>query len=393
MSSDGPLPGATVQVQGTNRGVTTDFDGNFLIEAEKDDVLIVSFVGFETQTVAVAGQDSIQITLLSDNELDEVVVLGYGSQRQKEVTSAVVQIESEGFNKGAISDPTQLLQGKVAGLQIYNKGGDPNSDAVIRLRSISTVGANTQPLVVIDGVIGASLANVDPNDIESINVLKDGSAAAIYGSRGSSGVIIVTTRKGTSGDTTFDYNGQLAVSSRFNSVDIMTPQEFRDAGGTDLKAETIWLDEITRAATTQIHNLSASGGSGNSNYRVSANIRQVDGILKNTGFDQFNSRLNYNTSLLNDKVRINFNSSVTKRESQKGFSQALRYAIVANPTMPIYGKDSPMRSIQNSLGAISNPLDCLTALILFQWLSKTKTTRTESSLTTMRPSIWMSPKV
>ena len=340
-SEDGPLPGATVQVQGTDRGVSTDFDGNFSIEAGADDILVVSFVGFASQNVAVAGKDQITVTLMADNELEEVVITGYGTQTKKEITSAVVEIQAEGFNKGAISDPTQLLQGKVAGLQIYNKGGDPNGAAVIRLRGISTVGANTQPLVVIDGVIGASLGNVDPNDIESINVLKDGSASAIYGSRGSSGVIIVTTKEGRVGETTFDYNGQYAIANAFNPVDIMTPSEFLAAGGADLGSQTIWLDEITRSAATQIHNLSAAGGTETSTYRVSANIRQVEGILKNTGFDQFNTRLNYSTRLFNDKLRLDFNTSVTKKDAQNGFPQALRYAVVANPTMPILGANSP----------------------------------------------------
>ena len=350
MSAEGPLPGATVLVKGTTQGTTTDFDGNFNINANPEDILVISYVGFVSQEIAVSGQDSLIITLSADNELEEVVVLGYGSQRQKEITSAVVQIEAENFNQGAISDPTQLLQGKVAGLQIYNKGGDPNGAAVIRLRGISTVGANTQPLVVIDGVIGASLNNVDPNDIENINVLKDGSAAAIYGSRGSSGVIIVTTRKGKTGETTFNYNGQLAVSTRFNSIDIMTPGEFVAAGGADLNSQTIWLDEVTQAGVTQIHNLSASGGTEQSNYRIAANVRQVDGILKNTGFDQFNSRLNYGTRLLDDRLRLTFNSSITRRESQNGFPQALRYAIVANPTMPIYGADSPYQFNASQFG-------------------------------------------
>ena len=300
-SEDGPLPGATVVVQGTSVGTTTDFDGNFSVQAGADDVLVVSFVGFATQEVAVAGQDQITVTLVADNELEEVVITGYGSQRQKEVTSAVVKVEAQEFNQGAISAPEQLLQGKVAGLQIYNKGGDPNSSAVIRLRGISTVGANQQPLIVIDGVIGASLDLVDPNDIESFNVLKDGSAAAIYGSRGSSGVIIVTTKEGKKGETAFNYSGLVNIAQRVNSVDIMSPSEFVAAGGTDLGQQTIWLDEITRSAVTRIHNLSASGGNDKSTYRVSTNIRNVEGILKNTGFDQFNTRLNYSSLLFNDK--------------------------------------------------------------------------------------------
>lgn len=349
-SADGPLPGATVQVKGTNSGTSTDFDGNFSIEAGSDDVLVVSFVGFTTQEVAVAGQDQITVTLEANNELDEVVVTGYGSQNQKEVTSAVVKVTAEEFNKGTINDASQLLQGKVAGLQIYNKGGDPNSGNVIRLRGISTVGANVQPLVVIDGVIGASLNNVDPNDIENINVLKDGSAAAIYGSRGSSGVIIVTTKKGSQGKISLNYNGQLAVAQRFNSVNVLSPTEFVAAGGTDLGSQTVWLDEVTRDAVTKIHNISASGGSGNTSYRVSTNMREVEGILKNSGFDQFNTRLNFSTKALNDKLSIDFSTSVTTKDSDNGFSEALRYAVMANPTMPIYGADSPYQFNSEQFG-------------------------------------------
>ena len=340
-SDDGPLPGATVIVKGTNIGTTSDFDGNFNLKVTDGDVLVVSYVGFTTQEVAVAGQDQITVTLESNNELDEVVVTGYGSQNQKEVTSAVVKVTAEEFNKGTINDAAQLLQGKVAGLQIYNKGGDPNTENVIRLRGISTVGANVQPLIVIDGVIGASLNNVDPNDIENINVLKDGSAAAIYGSRGSSGVIIVTTKKGFLGKITLNYNGQLAVAQRFNSVGVLSPSEFVAAGGTDLGSETIWMDEVTRDAVSKIHNISASGGSGNTSYRVSTNLREVEGILKNSGFDQFNTRLNFSTKALNDKLSVDLSTSVTTKDADKGFSQALRYSVMANPTMPIYGVDSP----------------------------------------------------
>lgn len=341
-SDDGPLPGATVVVKGTSTGASTDFDGNFTIAANDGDVLEVSFVGFLTQEVTVSGQDQISVVLAADNELEEVVVTGYGSQRQVEVTSAVVKVEAEDFNKGAINNAAGLLQGKVAGLQIYNKGGDPNGGQVIRLRGISTVGASVQPLVVIDGVIGASLNNIDPNDIENINVLKDGSASAIYGSRGSSGVILVTTKKGKEGQSVkFSYNGQVAVASRFNSVKVLSPSEFVAAGGTNLGSQTEWIDEVTRSAVTHIHNFSAAGGGENNSYRISTNLREVEGILKNSGFDQFNTRLNYQGKALNDKLTVNFSTSVTVKNAQNGFSQALRYAVMANPTMPIYGADSP----------------------------------------------------
>jgi iron complex outermembrane receptor protein len=339
-SEDGPLPGATVQVKGTTVGVSTDFDGNFTIQADTTDTLIISFVGFTSQEVPVGNQDQITVTLIADNELDEVIVTGYGSQKEKEITSAVVKVTAEEFNKGPINDATQLLQGKVAGLSIYNKGGNPNSAATIRLRGLSTVGANVSPLVVVDGVVGASLDNVDPNDIESINVLKDGSAAAIYGSRGSSGVIIVTTKGGKSGEISLSYNGQVASSSILNRIDIMNPEEFRAAGGSDLGGETDWTEAVTRNAISQIHNISASGGFGNTTFRVSANVRENEGIVMNTGFDQFNSRANISTKALNDKLKIDFNASFTQRQSSFGEPLVLKYATLFNPTAPIYTEGS-----------------------------------------------------
>ncbi len=338
-SADGPLPGATIVIQGTTLGTTADFDGNFSINAESDDVLIVSFVGFETQQVAVNGQDNLTITLQTDNELEEVVVIGYGSQRQKEITSAVAVVGEEEFNKGTINNASQLLQGKVAGLQIYNRGGDPNGEPTIRLRGISTVGSNVQPLIVIDGVIGASLANVDPSDIKEINVLKDGSAAAIYGSRGSSGVILVTTKRGKDGKTTLNYNGQLGVSSAFNTVNVLNAQEFVAAGGTDLGSDSDWVGAVTRSAISKIHNFSIAGGSGNTSFRASANIRDVEGILISSDFNQFNTRFNLSTKALNDKLTLTLNTAFTRRDQNNGSKESLKYAVLYNPTAPIYAAD------------------------------------------------------
>ena len=344
-SEDGPLPGATVVVKGTSNGTTTDFDGNFSIEAGADDVLVVSFVGFATQEVAVGGQDQITVSLAADNELEEVVVTGYGSQRSKEITSAVVKVDQEEFNRGTINNANQLLQGKVAGLSIYNRGGNPNSAGVVRLRGISTVGANVQPLVVVDGIIGASLDNVDPADIETINVLKDGSAAAIYGSRGSAGVILVTTKRGADGSASFEYNGQFAMSTRANSIDVLTADEFTSGNfglqGFDLGAKTDWLDVVSRDANSMIHNFSVAGGTGNTVYRLSANLREVEGILLKSGFDQFNTRASIQTTALDDKLRVSFNTSYTKREQENGFNEAFRYAVTYNPSAPIYRNNNP----------------------------------------------------
>ena len=348
-SEDGPLPGATVVVKGTSNGTSTDFDGNFTIAADADAVLVVSFVGFTSQEVAVGGQDQISVMLAADNELEEVVVTGYGSQRSKEVTSAVVKIDEEEFNKGTINDASQLLQGKVAGLQVYNRGGDPNAGATIRLRGISTVGANTQPLVVIDGVIGASLANVDPTDIESINVLKDGSAAAIYGSRGSSGVILVTTKSGKEGKVSLTYNGQFGISNAMNTVNVLNAAEFVAAGGTDLGSSSDWVGAVTRQAVSSIHNISAAGGNGNTSYRVSANFRDVEGILISSDFSQFNTRLNFSTKALNDKLSLTVNTAFTQRKQNNGSKEALKYAVLYNPTAPIYADDYTLGAFDNTL--------------------------------------------
>ena len=276
-SEDGPLPGATIIVKGTNNGTRTDFDGNFSIEAGSSDVLVVSFVGFSSQEVSVGDNDQITVNLQADNELEEVVITGYGSQKEKEITSAVTKITADEFNKGPINTTAGLLEGKVAGLSIYSKGCNPNAGSTIRLRGITSFGDNTSPLFVIDGVPGSSIDNVDPNDIETINVLKDGSAAAIYGSRGSSGVIIVTTKKGSQGRVKLSYNGQYGVSEKMNQIKIMTPAEFRAFGGADLGGNVAnFADEVTRQAASSIHNISAAGGFDNTTFRVSANLRDVN---------------------------------------------------------------------------------------------------------------------
>ena len=348
-----PLIGANILVQGTSTGTITDFDGNYTLEVPEDaTALQISYTGYTDQTVELGASNVINIEMKAGTTLDEIVVVGYGTQSKKEITSSVVSVGKEDFNQGPISDPAQLLQGKVAGLQVYNRGGNPNASSTIRVRGISTVGANVEPLIVIDGIIGASLANVDPNDIESVDVLKDGSAAAIYGTRGSSGVIIVTTKKGSvsSKGAEISYNGQLGVSTVARTIDVMDAQQFVATGGTDLGSQTDWLDEVTRTGLTHVHNLSISGGSGNTTYRISGNIRQVDGILDKTGFDQFNTRLNLSTKAFNDKLTINFNTSFTDKDQQFGFNEALRYAVVYNPTAPILGRNSPFPFASEQFG-------------------------------------------
>ncbi len=339
-----PLIGANILVVGSSTGTVTDFDGTYSLNLPADaKQLEISYTGYSAQVIDINGRSAIDITMSAGELLDEVVVVGYGSQKEKEITSAVTSVGADEFNQGPITDPAQLLQGKVAGLQVYNRGGNPNGGSVIRLRGISTVGANTEPLVVVDGIIGASLDNVDPNDIENISVLKDGSASAIYGSRGSSGVILVTTRSGSKDAerVQFTYNGQVGASTAFNSVPIMGREQFLQTGGTDLGSDTDWVDEVTRTGITNVHSLAASGGAGNTSYRISGNYRDSEGILENSGFEQFNTRLNFSTKTLNDKLTINFNSSFTRRDADFGFNEALRYAVLYNPTAPVFADDAP----------------------------------------------------
>jgi len=332
------VPGVNILEKGTSNGTVSDSDGNYRISVGSNATLVFSFVGFATQEAVVGSQSTINISLQSDVlALSEVVVTGYGTQEKKEITSSVVSLSEKEFNKGNINDPSQLLAGKVAGLSVYNRGGDPNTNATIRLRGISTVGANTEPLVVIDGVLGASLSNVDPNDIESINVLKDGSAAAIYGSRGSSGVILVTTKRGSkrSGALAVEYNGYVAAATPFRQQPNMTAGEYVTAGGNDLGAVTDWQDEVTRTGVSFVNNIAISGGSKNTTFRMSTNFRNIDGILEKSGFDQVNARANMTHSALDDKLKIDLNMSLTNRNSNFSFNEALRYAVLFNPTAPI----------------------------------------------------------
>lgn len=332
------IPGVNILEKGTTNGTVSDSDGNYTISVGSNATLIFSFVGYSSQEVAVGSQTTVDVKMQSDvTALSEVVVVGYGSQDRKEITSSVVSVEAKDFNRGNVNTADQLLQGKVAGLSIYNKGGDPNAAPQIRLRGISTVGANSSPLYVIDGVLGADINNVDPNDIESINVLKDGSAAAIYGSRGSTGVILVTTKRGSkkAGDVAVSYNGYVSAASILNQVPVMSPTQYIAAGGNDLGARTNWQDLVTRTGVSNVHNVAISGGDQKTQFRISANFRNQNGILKNSGFDQVNTRANLTHNALNDKLKIDLNMAFTSRNSNFSFNEALRYAVLFNPTAPV----------------------------------------------------------
>jgi len=343
-----PLIGANILVVGTGTGTVTDFNGDYEIEVpEGNNTLEFSYTGYTSARVDITGQSEVDIQLGAGQELEEVVVVGYGTQRSKEVTSAITSVKEEDFNKGNVNNPAQLLQGKVAGLAISRPGSDPNSGFNIRLRGLSSVGANTSPLVIIDGVIGADLNSVDPNDIASIDVLKDGSAAAIYGTRGAAGVILITTKRGKEGTATIDYNGFVTGDFVARSTQVLDAEQYRNfAGGpdgsitgTDLGDETDWFDEITQTGVSQVHNLALSGGTAKTSYRMSVNYRDNQGVLLNTGFEQLNARLNLTQKAINDRLTVSMNVSTTKRNEDEGFSEAFRYASIFNPTAPVRSDD------------------------------------------------------
>lgn len=356
--TEGPLPGVNIVVQGTTQGTMTDAEGNYSIQVPGPEaVLVFSFISYTTQTVTVGNQTTIDVVLQSAlSSLSEVVVVGYGTQQRRELTSSITSVKSDQFNRGSVNNPVQLIQGKVSGLAISKPGGDPNGEFNIRLRGLSTIGANTGPLVVIDGIIGGSLNNVDPNDIESINVLKDGSAAAIYGTRGSSGVILVTTKRGRTGTATIDYNVYGSLETVAKNTDVMSADEWRalrnevntqnkqahpDAEdlGTDFGYNTDWFNEIERPAYSQVHNLALSGGSEKTNYRASINFRDAQGVMITSGYNQLNGRINLTQKALNDKLSFDINLGATQTNRDLGFTEAFRYATIYNPTAPVMSDD------------------------------------------------------
>ena len=345
-SKDGsPVVGATVQPKGSKNGTSTGADGAFSITvATNVNTLVITSVGFGRQEVAVSGTSAGTISLIASNaNLNEVVVVGYGTQRKKEITSAITSVSAEQFNKGNINDVAQLLQGKVAGLSIARPGGNPNAGFEIRLRGLSTIGANTSPLVVVDGQVGADLNSIDPNDIKSIDVLKDGSSAAIYGTRGSAGVIIVTTKTGVRGQSQVNYNGSVSVESAARLTKHATADEYRTlikniGAGVDYGATTDWYKEVTRKAISHQHNLSFSGGNEHTTYNASLNFRDAQGIAINTGFNQLNGRLNLTHKALNDKLVFNAEISTTRKQAKLGFDQGFEYAAIYNPTSPVFAK-------------------------------------------------------
>ena len=343
-----PAIGASVVVKGTTTGTATDLDGNFQLDVMDNAVLVISYIGYVTQEVLVAGQSQIRVVLKEDTKLlSEVVVIGYGSQTKKEVTGSITSIKAEDFNKGIVSNPLGLVQGKVPGLNIIKNGGDDpaQNNYNVQLRGAGSLNAAVEPLYVIDGVPGGNLSSVNPNDIESIDVLKDGSAAAIYGTRANAGVILITTKRGKGGEAFFtEYSGTVSTGMITNVPGIMTANEYREkmvAGGfgIDYGADTDWIKAITRNSVSHTHNVAVSGSNENFNYRASVGYKALQGIALKSDYEEINGRFAANQKALNKKLELAYDFAYTSDKKTWANYDNFNQAIRSNPTMPIYSDD------------------------------------------------------
>lgn len=341
-----PVIGASVMVKGTTSGVATGIDGDFSIAAKPSDVLKVSAVGYKTAEVKVEGTAPIRITLEESSEvLDEVVVIGYGTSTKKELTGSVASMKKEELNPGTFPNAMGMLQGKVAGLQIVNpSGADPTAKYEILLRGTNTLAAGQGPLVIIDGVAGADIRNINPQDIESIDVLKDGSAAAIYGTRGTNGVIIVTTRRAREGRAEVTYEGQFTVGKVTRRAVPLTASEFNyvidtyrpELSGSKYGADTDWFDEITRTPISHKHTLSLSGGTEKFSHFTSLNYEKAEGVQRGNDFEKIAGRTNIRQILLEGWVDVDVNLFITHRKYNPSNTSAFQQAFIHNPTEPVY---------------------------------------------------------
>ncbi len=389
--ANGPIPGVNVLVRGTTNGAISDFDGNYsLNNVAEDATLIFSYVGFQTKAIEVKGKTVISVTLTEDAaQLETVVVIGYGTQSIKDATGAVAVVSSKDFNQGAIVSPEQLIQGKTAGVQITQASGEPGAGVSLRIRGTTSVRSNNNPLFVIDGVplagddtsavgsdlgFGTSSARnplnfINPNDIESMSILKDASATAIYGSRGANGVVIITTKAGRGAPKgVFEFSSTLSVAKARKNFDLLNREEFlrvsEDIGNTpsdlDFGASTDWQDEITRQAESTINSLSYSHNYTGGNVRASFGYGNQVGIIKKSSLERITGRINATHRFFNDKLKLNLQGTLSRVNDEAppisnnaGFQgDLLGAAYSANPTWPA-------STAFNAGGTLINPLNLL----------------------------------
>ncbi len=355
-SNGSAIPGVTIVIKGTQKGTTSDLDGKYSIQTETNSVLVFSFVGYETQEIPVNGRSTIDVTLnVSSETLEEVIVIGYGSVKKTDLTGSVTSVSSKDFNKGAITSPQELLVGKTAGVVITTSGGAPGTGATIRIRGGSSVNASNDPLVVIDGVPVANdgisgvrnpLSTINPNDIETFTVLKDASATAIYGSRASNGVILITTKKGGK-EFKISYNGNTSVNSIYKYSDVFSAKEYRalinDRYASNANAlaklgnaNTDWQKEIFGTAIGMDHNISVSGTNFSLPYRASVGYTNQDGILKTTNMKRTTLSIGLSPTLMDDHIKLNVNAKGMNIDNNFGNDGAIGSAIAFDPTQPVH---------------------------------------------------------
>lgn len=353
-----PVIGANVIIKGTTNGTVTDIDGKFLLSASKGDIISVSFIGYKMQELPVASD--MNIILAEDSQmLENVVVIGYGTVKKNDATGSVIAIKPDEKNRGLQVSPQDMLMGKVAGVSVASSTGQPGSSSSIRIRGGSSLSAKNDPLVVIDGVImgnsapdGLSnpLSTINPSDIESFTVLKDASATAIYGSRASNGVIIITTKKGKSGSVKINYSGNVSVSTKRNKVDVMSGDEYRDyitnapnttegmlnALNLFPNVSTDWQDEVLRTAISTDHNISAYGSVKEfMPYRVSFGYTDQNGILKTSNFQRYTGSVSLTPSFFQDHLNVNLNGKGVYIKNRFADTGALGSAVSFDPTKPV----------------------------------------------------------
>jgi iron complex outermembrane receptor protein len=380
----GPLPGANVIVKGTQNGATTDFDGNYTLNnVASDAILVFSYVGYSTQEIAVGGRSTISVTLATDNALDEVVLIGYGTTTIKDATGSVAAVTSEEFNQGVIQSPEQLIQGKTAGVQISEASGEPGGSVVVRIRGSNSIRSGNNPLFVVDGVPltsgGAPTANtpgigggnsrnplsfLNPNDIESISILKDASATAIYGSRGANGVIIVQTKGGRGNSKgTWEINTSVSASTVANEYDLLNRDEFltavegigNDPAAADFGGDTDWQDFLTRTAYSRRTDLSYSKSYTGGNVRASFGYSNTNGIIETQSQERIAGRLNAQHKFFDDKLTLSFQGSMSRVNDNLApisgtagsTGDLIGAAISGNPTIPSDPNFNPGNNVLN----------------------------------------------
>ncbi len=355
-----PLPGASVVEKGTSNGTTTDFDGNFTIEVtDGNAILEVSFLGYVSLEVPTDGQGSVTVQLREDaSQLDEVVVVGYGVQKKSDVTGAIGSIKSENFNQGVVTNPGQLIQGKVSGVNVSSVSGEPGAAQNIIIRGVGSLRSGTTPLFVVDGFVidnsptGVSsnpLNFINPQDIASIDVLKDASSAAIYGARAANGVIVITTKRGKVGKTEMNLSISTAISSLANGMDVFNASQFRQqvpaVGGTldDQGANTNWEDALTRTGISKNVNFSMSGSANEKfSYFVSAGVDDQEGIYNNSSLTRYSGRVNLTQKSLDGRFNVDFNLTASRTVNERPDTEGIVVDMLQlNPTIPVFTNGEP----------------------------------------------------